>query len=211
MTTKTATGATPAAGMTTAVRDLRPGDRVVAVNGSPLPVRVVDHVDARGSAWLVPLPGQVTTARLYDDQHTADVESLPAPPTPAPPRRAVKAVGGLRLISDGDGTWATADGRTGVQRESGLAQCDAEHPVRLSRFLIEAIKRNPHNYPSEASWAVRIGAKGYLCPGYTDHSYVVWTVWLDGKWLDDGGQCASMREALDSLAEEIARRGGSER
>lgn len=182
---------------TTAVRHLRPGDRVVAVNGSTIPARTVDHVDDRGSAWLVPLQGQGTTHRLYDDQHTVAVE--PAPVVPA--RVAVRIVAGLRLVSQGEGRWATADGLSGVQRESGLTFCDEAHPVRLSASLIEAVKANPHNYPSKASWAVRIGAKGYLCPGQEDHTYPIWTAWHRTNWTDE--QYDTMTDALAGLADAV--------
>lgn len=117
---------------------------------------------------------------------------------------STKSVAGLLLVSDGKGHWATADGRSGVQREYGLTTCDGPHPIRLSPSVRSTILAQTAAYPYEASWAAIRGAKGYRCPGNAEHPYPIWTVWHDGWFIEDGGIFPTMREALDRLAEVAA-------
>lgn len=189
----------------TAYADLHPGDRIVAVNGKMLPEpRVVDYVLSDRVRVVPPRPSSVEWW-LYADQHEVEIAAAEPPPAPEPkkPRKPPsRVVEGVTLHSSGDGTWQSEDGHYGVQREDGVTFCDGEHPVRFTPALILSIRERPHLYPPSASWSVRVGKRGYLCPGVEEHTYPVWTSWAH-NWLGDIAD--TMGAALDILATEIRR------
>ena len=208
--------------MTAALLDVRPGDRVVAVNGRPLPwVLVVEEVlDGGRSARVTPPHPTPVEWRLYADRDL-DVQTAtePAPtapePQPAPeplaaaskPRRPhrvpSKTVEGIRLLSGGGGHWASEDGRYGVQQEWGLTFCEDQHPARLNADSRREVLANPRAYSTAKVEAARRGARGYLCPGGQEHAYPVWTAWAPGARGADLSAADSMSEALDVLAAAI--------
>lgn len=190
-----------------------PGQRIVAVNGERLPFALVVEEVVGNSVRVTPPHATSVEWRLYADQHKVEVEAAapvvepvvePAPAKPARP--AVRVVAGVRLVSQGGGTWQSEDGAYGVQREAAPTFCEDEHPVRITRSLIEWAKANPNDArAADVLWALRCDKRGYVCPGNEEHTYDVWTSWAggDGKWTDTIAD--SMEEALSVLREAIER------
>lgn len=119
-------------------------------------------------------------------------------------RQIRRTIAGLRVISQGSGHWATEDGRFEIRLGyDGVTYCDEAHPMKLTAGLIADIKERPHLYPPEASWAVRIGKHGYLCPGSEEHILPdAWQVWdtVKDDYLDNEPHYDSFADAVESLS-----------
>ncbi len=194
------------------LNEVQPGDRLVGLNGSALsrPLTVVGA--------LAELPGGVqaialrtphgTPANLYPDTHVdRGVTVERDEPTAVQPRRpAVRTFHGVRFASDGTGSWWTGDRRYEIRKGfGGLTECEADHPVRITRALAEHAHEN-----RDTGWAqpileaIRAGRRGFICEGGSEHSYDEWEVW-DHQLSDyaNGGRlnhAESFRDAADSLA-----------
>lgn len=181
-----------------------PGDRIAVVNGVRLDraVRVIGAFPNR--LVLDPPYRSAVEWSLYADQHEVEV-LVPEAARPfgpkRPPKRPVRVVEGVRLVSHGDGHWATEDGRHGIQREAGVTYCDEQHPMRFTTDLRRDVLARPHLYSAGAYNAARADRSGYLCDG-GEHTYPVWTVWSDGTEND---VAATMEAALEILASALRR------
>lgn len=208
------------------LRDLvRPGDRIVAIDGSAKEPPLIVHGDPfqrAGAIRLVNPLGTATVWNLYPDTQVRDEvvverdeperttpEPLPAElPANSPHRLAVRSLpGGVRLLSDGDGFWASDDGRWQVHVNDGyLTECENPHPVRLTAALAKAVRENPNLFPEEAQEAVWGVRPGYRCPGGHEHSYSLWVVWDEtrGDYLGgDAGGFTTFTDAYRALVRHL--------
>lgn len=179
---------------------LKPGDRVTLVNGAELPAPlVVLEVSPDGrSVRLEPPARSVVEWRLYADQHDVTVERpQPVPPRPRKPRTAAtRTVGGVRLVSKGDGWWESEDGAWSITREEGQTTCDDTHPVRITAAMRRKAREHPAWVDSALYLALLTGRDGYVCEGGGDHTYVCWVLSRDG-------QAVSIRDTFAECAAEM--------
>lgn len=191
---------------------VRPGDQLIALNGSVLsrPLTVV--------TGLGPLPGSTTLAiqmtnpdgrpvNLYPDTHVDQHITISRPD----PRRATRTINGLRLSSDGAGSWWTSDRRYQIRTGfGGLTECETDHPVRLTPALVNQALRN-----RDTGWAQPIltaldgGKRGFVCPAGSEHSYDEWEVWdhHTGDYANGGAlnHAETFKDAAGDLAAFLAR------
>lgn len=204
-----------------AVSSLRLHDQVAVVNGERLsePL-VVGTIEAR-RVRLVPPRESAVEWWLYEDQHDVEIvrpdvsalreiiegraeKTIPTKPQPVakPKRPASRTVEGIRLVSSGEGHWHSADGRYGVQLESGVTFCVDKHPVKITRQLRQWAEENhTRSVAQPVLSAIAMGRRGYLCPGDEEHGYPVWTIWVNGEVVDETGD--TFAAALDIFGAEI--------
>lgn len=117
---------------------------------------------------------------------------------------AVSKQYGVKLISDGTGSWVTEDGRYQVYRDDAyMTECEEPHPVKLPR----------DEWTSE--WDYDKGemrtVKGYQCQGGAWHNYTRWNVWdkeapgLGGDFAfgNSPGAYLTFKAAAEDLAAEL--------
>ncbi len=80
-------------------------------------------------------------------------------------------MGGVVLVSHGDGHWESEDGAWTIAHEQrGMTICDEPHPVRITPSMVEYATSHLDNpFSRDVVFAVRSGKKGYWCPGGTEH------------------------------------------
>jgi hypothetical protein len=208
---------------------IRPGDRITAVNGILIPrgpvivTRALSVLSTGSTPSIGIRTAHHTPANLYPDSTidrglTVERDVVVAPqPTPAPaapaapqPRTITRTVNGVKLHSDGQGGWFTSDRRFEIRLGyGGTTECEADHPVRLTPDLIKQAQNNPATvWAQPILEAVREGKRGYQCPGGSEHTYNAWQVWdlKRGDYALNGdlSYCESWADAAEMLTEAIA-------
>lgn len=195
------------------ISTLAVGDRVVRVDDYDLPGRPVVTVAlgpvGTGSARAVRLVNDNGQGvNLYPDSGVAESVTIerddaPAPVAARPRRRAVRHVGGVRLESDGAGSWWTTDRRFEIRfGYGGKSICETPHPVRLTRAMIEDARNAPGTrWAQPILFAAEHGRKGIYCGGGEEHPYDQWQAWdhQAGDYADGGQSCESFADAADCV------------
>lgn len=115
------------------------------------------------------------------------------------------------------GCYVTDDGRYEVSKGHVFTECDAPHPVRISRQDRDDIRR-AHQSGASREWldarqrhpwaaldAVRAGKRGYFCEGGEEHVRDSWGVWDLAKddYVPGGEDFDNMKDAVAFLEGEI--------
>lgn len=201
--------------------EIRPGDRIVAIDGRPYDFEV--------TGALAPIrPGATPGIRLattsaadrylYPDAHVAATVTVerPEPVTPAPTvkRRTRRLIDGVTFEHQ-DGSWYAADRRYEIRYdEAGLTECDNAHPARLTPELVAWAKTVTH---TDATIAIldadRRGLRGYRCPGMSEHTYYEWIIWdhkIDDFLGHDTGGYDRFIDAAKTVAGQVLHGGRAE-
>lgn len=176
------------------LEQIRPGDRITAINGTQLPGGPVTVTRSLSKLLDASTPSigirtaHDTPANLYPDSTIdrgitleRDVpveETAAAAALEVTPRAVSRTVNGVQLQYDG-GAWWTADRRYEIRKAfGGLTECENSHPVRLTPALIQHAKDNAHTtWARQILDAVWAGKRGFVCEGGSEHSYEEWQCW----------------------------------
>lgn len=201
--------------MIKSTKSLRKGDVIVALDGHRLPkaVEVTRHIENDPDGTVIvevkQRPESVISPKRYLRQKRAEVG-----------KRVTLA--GLKLIKLDDEHYVTEDGRYEVYRDAFPTECEAPHPVKMTRKLRDEILRDKRLWCFEAVYAAENylrhvynydtgrspQVKGYMCPGGEEHHYYQWTAYdtLDqgleiGHWQDTPTDAADdLRRHLEAVA-----------
>lgn len=201
---------------------IRPADRITAINGTPLPggpvtvTRALSALSGTAALSIGIRAAHGTPANLYPDSTidrsvtverdvVAPAPATPAAPAAAQPRTVSRTVNGIKLHSDGKGGWWTSDRRYEIRKGfGGMTECEASHPVRLTPELVQhARDNNAAAWAQPILWAAHNGKRGFICQGGSEHSYEEWACWdyraddyaLGGQ-LNHGESWAALADGL---------------
>lgn len=193
---------------------LRPGDRLVGVDGTRIAGQavVIDGTRVRADWRDEPVALYLDTHEyVIEREHAPHLAAALAPaPQPAPKKArkpATRTIDGLRLISEGGGAWRTEDGRYEVRLNyGGVTYCDGPHPVRVTWKMAGWARKNAtHAHAKPILWAIALGKSGYYCQGEEEHQAPdSWIVW-DAQRGDYAGGFGMHAESFTEAAHNLAR------